>query len=199
MANLRKRIQRLTKLRGSVEQKGINSLDLFLVGALAGLYSKKLIIQNDVQSTLKSFDSNSVDLNQVRGSTKEEQSDIEYSETLNAIFKSDRLSNSVSDYVLKLEQEDYSDFSRGFYSGQLDNIAKVFTNPTNTTTLTDFANKSIASMRLESRQTDAVAQNENEVNSKTSKSARQDVVQKETMTLKRHPGIKKKNPLIGKY
>ena len=53
MANLRKRIQRLTKLRGSVEQKGINSLDLFLVGALAGLYSKKLIIQNDVQSTLK--------------------------------------------------------------------------------------------------------------------------------------------------
>ena len=54
MANLKKRIQRLTKLRGSVEQKGINSLDLFLVGALAGLYSKKLIIQNDVQSELKS-------------------------------------------------------------------------------------------------------------------------------------------------
>ena len=35
MANLKNRIKRLTKLRGSVEQKGINSLDLFLVGALS--------------------------------------------------------------------------------------------------------------------------------------------------------------------
>ena len=46
MANLKNRINRLTKLRGPVEQKGINSLDLFLVGALAGLYSKRLIIEN---------------------------------------------------------------------------------------------------------------------------------------------------------
>ena len=52
MANLKKRIQKLTKLRGSVEQKGINSLDLFFVGALAGLYSKKLIIQNDIQKLI---------------------------------------------------------------------------------------------------------------------------------------------------
>ena len=43
MANLKNRINRLSKLRGPVEQKGINSLDLFVVGALAGLYSKKLI------------------------------------------------------------------------------------------------------------------------------------------------------------
>ena len=65
MANLKKRIQRLTKLRGSVEQK-INSLDLFLVGALAGLYSKKLIIQNDVQSVSKSSNPKSLDSNQIR-------------------------------------------------------------------------------------------------------------------------------------
>ena len=90
MANLKKRIQRLTKLRGSVEQKGINSLDLFLVGALAGLYSKKLIIQNDVQSELKRSNSKSLESNQTTSSVKEEQSDAEYSETPKSIFNSDR-------------------------------------------------------------------------------------------------------------
>ena len=45
--NLKNRIKRLTKLRGPVEKKGINSLDLFLVGALSGLYSKGLFIQNE--------------------------------------------------------------------------------------------------------------------------------------------------------
>ena len=56
MANLKNRINRLTKLRGPVEQKGINSLDLFLVGALAGLYSKRLIIENVDQGTSRNFD-----------------------------------------------------------------------------------------------------------------------------------------------
>ena len=93
MANLKKRIQRLTKLRGSVEQKGINSLDLFLVGALAGLYSKKLIIQKDGQSVSKSSNPESLDSNQIRESVREEQSDAEHSETLKSIFNSDRLSN----------------------------------------------------------------------------------------------------------
>ena len=86
MANLKRRIQRLTKLRGSVEQKGINSLDLFLVGALSGLYSKKLIIQNDVQSYSKSSNPKSLDSNQIRDLASEEQSDTGDSETLKSIF-----------------------------------------------------------------------------------------------------------------
>ena len=49
-------------------------------------------------------------------------------------------------------------------------------------------------MRLESRQTDTVAQNENEVNSKTSKSARQDVVPKGDDDLEKASGDKKEEP-----
>ena len=50
MANLKSRIKKLSNLRGSIKQRGINSLDFFLVGALTGLYSKKLFISNDDQS-----------------------------------------------------------------------------------------------------------------------------------------------------
>ena len=87
MANLKNRINRLTKLRGPVEQKGINSLDLFLVGALAGLYSKKLVIQNDTKSILKSSNPKSSDSNQISDSAREEKSDSEHSETLKSIFE----------------------------------------------------------------------------------------------------------------
>ena len=50
MANLKSRIKKLSSIRGSIKQRGINSLDLFLAGALTGLYSKKLFISNDDQS-----------------------------------------------------------------------------------------------------------------------------------------------------
>ena len=68
----KKNTKDLTKLRGPVEQKGINSLDLFLVGALAGLYSKKLIIQNDVQSVSRSSDPKSLDSNQTKDYASED-------------------------------------------------------------------------------------------------------------------------------
>ena len=71
----------------------------------------------------------------------------EYSETLKSIFNSDRLSNSVSDYVSRLEKQDYSDYANGFYTSQLDNLAKAFVVPSNTATLTEFAEQSIASMK----------------------------------------------------
>ena len=71
------------------------------------------------------------------------------SEKLKSISSVDRLSTSVSDYVLKLEKEDYSDYSRGFYTSQLDNLAKVFAAPTRTVSLTDHAKNSIASMKLD--------------------------------------------------
>ena len=174
MANLKKRIQRLTKLRGSVEQKGINSLDLFLVGALAGLYSKKLIIQNDVQSVSKSSNPKSLDSNQTRESAREEQSDAEYSETPNSIFNSDRLSNSVSDYVSRLEKQDYSDYSNGFYMSQLDNLAKAFVVPSNKATLTEFAEQSIASIKKDSDLRKSLVKQEDVTEERTIKNARQE-------------------------
>ena len=174
MANLKNRINRLTKLRGPVEQKGINSLDLFLVGALAGLYSKKLIIQNDIQSVSKSFNPESLDSNQIRDSAREEQSDIEHSESLKSIFKSDRLSNSVSDYVSRLEKQDYSDYSNGFYMGQLDNIAKAFAVPLNAATLTEFAEQSIASIKKDSDLRKSLVKQEAVTEERTIKNAKQE-------------------------
>jgi len=147
MANLKKRIQKLTKLRGSVEQKGINSLDLFFVGALAGLYSKKLIIQNDTQKVSRVSDSGSAQVTKTQLSQDEQANGSEYSEKIKSISTTDRLSNSVSDYVLKLEKEDYSDYARGFYTSQLGNLAKAFAVPSNTARLTEFAEQSIAFMK----------------------------------------------------
>ena len=118
MANLKKRIQKLTKLRGPAEQKGINSLDLFLVGALTGLYSKKLIIQNDFQKVSGGSDSELTQGRTAQVSKDDAATGNAYSEKLKSVSTTDRLSNSVSDYVLKLEKEDYSDYARGFYTGQ---------------------------------------------------------------------------------
>ena len=88
MANLKNRINRLTKLRGPVEQKGINSLDLFLVGALAGLYSKRLIIENIDQGTSRNSDARALQSEQARnvldGNLSEPQSG-EYAEKLKSI------------------------------------------------------------------------------------------------------------------
>ena len=85
MANLRKRIQKLTKLRGPVEQKGINSLDLFLVGALTGLYSKKLLIQNDTQKVSRVSDSGSAQITKTQLSQDEQANGNEYSEKIKSI------------------------------------------------------------------------------------------------------------------
>ena len=157
MANLRKRIQKLTKLRGPVEQKGINSLDLFLVGALTGLYSKKLLIQNDTQKVSKVSDSGSAQVTKTQLSQDEQANGKEYSAKIKSISTTDRLSNSVSDYVLKLEKQDYSDYARGFYTSQLDNLAKAFTVPSNTAGLTEFAEQSIASMKREKDEAKRIA------------------------------------------
>ena len=149
MANLKNRINRLTKLRGPVEQKGINSLDLFVVGALAGLYSKKLIIQNDVPNVNKKLQHKDVSNQRPILESQKENSDNLYAEKIKSISSVDRLSTSVSDYILKLEKEDYSDYSRGFYTSQIDNLAKVFAAPSTTVSLTAHAKNSIASMKLD--------------------------------------------------
>ena len=57
-----------------------------------------------------------------------------YAKQLKAVSSEERLSKSVSDYVLKLEKEEYSDYAKGFYTSQLDNIAKVFASPSDTVT-----------------------------------------------------------------
>ena len=48
---------------------------------------------------------------------------------------------------LELEKQDYSDYAKGFYTSQLDNLAKAFAVPSNTASLTEFAEQSIASMK----------------------------------------------------
>ena len=145
------------------------------MGALAGLYSKKLIIQNDVQSVSKSSNPKSLDSNQIRESAREEQSGAEHLETLKSIFNSDRLSNSVSDYVSRLEKQDYSDYARGFYTSQLDNLAKAFAVPSKTARLTEFAEQNIASMKQEKDEAERIAKEDNNetTGEKFTKSARQ--------------------------
>ena len=171
MANLKNRINRLSKLRGPVEQKGINSLDLFLVGALAGLYSKRLIIENVDQGVSRSSDARALHSTQKQtlldGEFSEPQSG-EYSEKLKSISTTDRLSKSVSDYVLKLEKQEYSDYANGFYTSQVDNIAKVFATPSETASLTDIARRDIASLKDQQAQSEQVVQREEEINEKNS-------------------------------
>ena len=171
MANLKNRINRLSKLRGPVEQKGINSLDLFLVGALAGLYSKRLIIENVDQGLSRNSDAGTLHSTQKQtlldGELSEPQSG-EYSEKLKSISTTDRLSKSVSDYVLKLEKQEYSDYAKGFYTSQVDNIAKVFAAPSETASLTDIARRDIASLKEQQSQSEQLVQREEEINEKNS-------------------------------
>ena len=47
MTGLKSRIQRLNRLKNSGNGSRLNPIDLFLVGALAGLYSKKLLVDED--------------------------------------------------------------------------------------------------------------------------------------------------------
>ena len=169
MANLKNRINRLTKLRGPVEQKGINSLDLFLVGALAGLYSKRLIIENVDQGASKNFDAKTLHSTQNQTLTDVDLSlpqSGEYSEKLKSISTTDRLSNSVSDYILKVEKQGYSDYAKGFYTSQVDNIAKVFATSSETASLTDIAKREIASLKEQQAQPEPVVQTEEEINEK---------------------------------
>ena len=196
MANLKKRIQKLTRLRGSVEQKGINSLDLFVVGALAGLYSKKLIIQHDTQNVSSVSDSNSAQVPKTQLSQDEQANGNAYSEKIKSISTTDRLSNSVSDYVLKLEKQDYSDYARGFYTSQLDNLAKAFAVPSNTASLTEFAKQNIASMKLEKEEAERIAkEGSNEtVNGKSVKSARQQPEQEKADDIEKASGDNTKEP-----
>ena len=149
MANLKNRINSI-KVKRSIEQKGINSLDLFLVGALAGLYSKRLIIENIDQGVSRNSDSRSLHSTQNQTLLEGELSEPEigeYSEKLKSISTTDRLSKSVSDYVLKLEKQEYSDYAKGFYTSQVNNIAKVFAAPSETASLTDIAKRDIASLK----------------------------------------------------
>ena len=146
MANLKNRIKKLTNLRGTVKQKGINSLDLFLAGALAGLYSKKLFISNDIHTEGRK--SPNPEITVKKNPQQFESSVGEYSNTIKPLATSERLSSSVSDYVLKLEKQDYIDYSRGFYTSQVDNIAKVFSGPTTTISLTNFAKQPIPASQV---------------------------------------------------
>ena len=183
MANLKNRINRLTKLRGPVEQKGINSLDLFLVGALAGLYSKRLIIENVDQGTSRNFDPKTLHPTQNQTLTDVDLSapqSGEYAEKLKSISTTDRLSNSVSDYILKVEKQGYSDYAKGFYTSQIDNIAKVFATSPETVSLTDIAKREIASLKEQQVQSEQVVQREEEINEKKSiQSARKNFEQED--------------------
>ena len=99
MANLKSRIKKLSSIRGSIKQRGINSLDLFLVGALTGLYSKKLFISNDDQSGARSSSGSGIVVK--KNDEKTDPIEGEYSNTIKPFATAERLSSSVSDYVLK--------------------------------------------------------------------------------------------------
>ena len=199
MANLKNRINRLTKLRGPVEQKGINSLDLFLVGALAGLYSKRLIIENVDQGTSRNFDPKPPHPTQNQTLTDVDLSapqSGEYAEKLKSISTTDRLSNSVSDYILKVEKQGYSDYAKGFYTSQVDNIAKVFATSSETASLTDIAKREIASLKEQRTQPEQVVQTEEEINERTSiQSARKNFEQEdESIDIEKATGNDTKEP-----
>ena len=156
MANLRKRILKLQKLRGSVAQKGINALDIFLVGALTGLYSKKLLIEQEVSGKTLGPDSSNNTVGKSQQANVSEVVGSDHSEKLKSLSTADRLSKSVSDYVLKLEKQDYNDYAKGFYTGQLDNIAKIFATPVNDASLAEVAKRGIESIERESEVADSI-------------------------------------------
>ena len=144
-----------------MSKKGLTRWTFFLWALLLDCTQKNLIIQNDVQSVSKSSNPKSLDSNQIRESAREEQSGAEHLETLKSIFNSDRLSNSVSDYVSRLEKQDYSDYANGFYMSQLDNLAKAFVVPSKTARLTEFAEQNIASMKQEKDEAERIAKEDN--------------------------------------
>ena len=128
-----------------------------------------------VQKVSSVSDSNSAQVTKTQLSQDEQANGNAYSAKIKSISTTDRLSNSVSDYVLKLEKQDYSDYARGFYTSQLDNLAKAFAVPSNTASLTEFAKQNIASMKLEKEEAERIAKEDSNetVNGKSTKSARQ--------------------------
>ena len=143
MTGLKSRIQRLNRLKNSGNGSRLNPIDLFLVGALAGLYSKKLLVDEDKSAN------NSSGISQVQAQKVEVKDEI-----ANGLGKtqshatSERLSASVSDYFEKLESTDASTFSKGFYTAQVDYIAKAFDQSANSD-LANFTRKSIAQVESE--------------------------------------------------
>ena len=192
MANLKNRIKRLTKLRGPVEKKGINSLDLFLVGALSGLYSKRLFIQNEDENLTGNVKHSSSTYVQQQHPIHHD--DNSYAKQLKAVSSEERLSKSVSDYVLKLEKEEYSDYAKGFYTSQLDNIAKVFASPSDTVTLSDFARRSLASMEKNKQVEYNLAQDKKNIAPNSAESLKRELAKEKTDEIEKASGEQPDDP-----
>ena len=114
-------------------------------------------------------------------------------EKLKSISSVDRLSTSVSDYILKLEKEDYSDYSRGFYTSQLDNLAKVFATPTRTASLTDHAKNSLASKKLDATARSELARNK-EITEEENKKCSKELVPEKVDDIEKASGANSDEP-----
>ena len=125
----------------------------------------------------------------------------EYAEKLKSISTTDRLSNSVSDYILKVEKQGYSDYAKGFYTSQIDNIAKVFATSSETASLTDIAKREIASLKEQQAQSEQVVQTEEEIMKKNRFRALEKISSKKMnlLILKKQPERIQRNQPIKKF
>ena len=138
--------------------------------------------------------------NVLDGNLSEPQSG-EYAEKLKSISTTDRLSNSVSDYILKVEKQGYSDYAKGFYTSQIDNIAKVFATSPETASLTDIAKREIASLKEQQAQPEQVVQREEEINERKSIQSARKISSKKMnlLILKKQPERIQRNQHIKKF
>ena len=128
MSKLRSRMERISRLKKSGNNSRLNNFDLFLTGALVGLYSKQLLVSPEDLPDVKS---SVIDQKHSQPLDSKNQTDTSLERT-QSFAVSDRLSSSVSDYVSSFESDALTSFSKGFYTAQVDYIAKAFEGSSNT-------------------------------------------------------------------
>ena len=96
--------------------------------------------------------------------------------------------------MLKLEKEEYSDYAKGFYTSQLDNIAKVFASPSDTVTLSDFARRSIASMEQNKEVEYNLAQDKKNITPSSTESSKPELAQEKTDEIEKASGEQPDDP-----
>ena len=127
MSKLRSRMERISRLKKSGNNSRLNNSDLFFAGALIGLYSKQLFVDQEQSPNIQNSRTNQKH-SQLLDKKNETDTSLERTQSF---ATSDRLSASVSDYVSSFDSEAVTPFSKGFYTAQVDYIAKVFDESSN--------------------------------------------------------------------
>ena len=91
-------------------------------------------------------------------------------------------------------KEEYSDYAKGFYTSQLDNIAKVFASPSDTVTLSDFARGSLASMEKNKQVEYNLAQDKKNIAPNSAESLKRELAKEKTDEIEKASGEQPDDP-----